>query len=63
MNQSNGSNFVGNKREHHREIAVLVAKKETTPSASNLDVVEIAPHERVQQVRYEPIERIEFCWE
>jgi hypothetical protein len=36
--------FVGKGRGHHRETAVLVAEEETTPSATTLDVVEIAPH-------------------
>jgi hypothetical protein len=36
--------LVGNEREHRRETAVLMAKNETTPSATTLDVVEIAFH-------------------
>jgi hypothetical protein len=35
--------FVGKERGHHRETAALMAEEETTPSATTLDVVKIAP--------------------
>jgi hypothetical protein len=36
--------FVGEGRGHRHETAVLLAEEETIPSATTLDVVEIAPH-------------------
>jgi hypothetical protein len=36
--------FVGNEHEHRRETAMFMAENKTTPSATTLDVVEIAPH-------------------
>jgi hypothetical protein len=35
---------VGNEREHRRKTTVFMAENKTTPSATTLDVVEIAPH-------------------
>jgi hypothetical protein len=61
MNQSNGSNLLGMNSEHRRETAVFMVENETTPSATTLDVVEIAPHASPSnKLGINLIERIEF---
>jgi hypothetical protein len=53
--------LVGNKRELRRETAVFMAENETTPSATTLDVVKIAPHASPSdKLGINLIERIKF---
>jgi hypothetical protein len=53
--------LVGNEREHRRETAVFMVENKTTPSATTLDVVEIAPHvSPSNKLGINLIKRIEF---
>jgi hypothetical protein len=53
--------LVGNEREHRRETAVFMAGNKTTPCATTLDVVEMAPHASPSnKLGINLIERIKF---